>query len=76
MRSRGIDAALLDLELGSEQSHPIADALSARQVPFAFISGHGHHAVEGSRHADAPVLAERFGQPALAAMRAQLASSR
>jgi CheY-like chemotaxis protein len=72
-RTEAIDVALLDLELGGERSHPVAEALAARRVPFAFVSGHGRDAAEGSAHAGAPVLDKPFGRAALAAMLARLA---
>lgn len=34
-----IDAAILDVNLGGEAVFPVADALLARHVPFAFASG-------------------------------------
>ena len=36
-----IDVAMLDCNLGREPVWPVADALVARGVPFAFTSGHG-----------------------------------
>jgi CheY-like chemotaxis protein len=36
-----IDCALLDWNLGKEPSAPVADALAARGVAFAFTSGQG-----------------------------------
>jgi CheY-like chemotaxis protein len=35
------DAALLDVNLGGEQVFPVAEALKARGVPFAFTTGYG-----------------------------------
>ena len=35
-----IDAAILDVDLGGEAVFPLADALLARHVPFAFASGY------------------------------------
>lgn len=37
----GFDVAILDINLGSERSTPIAEALRARGLPFAFASGYG-----------------------------------
>ena len=37
-----IDAALLDVNLGSENAFPIAEALGAHGKPFAFSTGYGH----------------------------------
>jgi CheY-like chemotaxis protein len=36
-----IDVALLDCNLGKDPSWPVADALAARGIPFAFTSGQG-----------------------------------
>ena len=36
-----VDGALLDANLGGEPVGPLADALFARRVPFAFVSGYG-----------------------------------
>lgn len=37
----GLDAAILDINLGGERSTSIAEALRARSIPFAFASGYG-----------------------------------
>lgn len=37
----GLDAAILDINLGGERSNAIAEALLAQAVPFAFASGYG-----------------------------------
>lgn len=39
--TRGIDFAILDINLGGEQSFPIADALDARGIPYIFMTGYG-----------------------------------
>ena len=36
-----IDGALVDINLGEEKGWPVADALAARGIPFAFTSGGG-----------------------------------
>ena len=36
-----VDAAILDVNLGSETTVPVAEALRARGVPFAFATGYG-----------------------------------
>jgi CheY-like chemotaxis protein len=36
-----VDAALLDVNLGGEPVFPVAEALRARGVPFAFTTGYG-----------------------------------
>ena len=34
-----IDAAILDVNLGGQNSYPVADALRQRGIPFAFVTG-------------------------------------
>jgi len=59
--SAEIDAALLDVNVAGRVIFPVADALKARGVPFAFASGYGAAGVEGD-HRDAPVLQKPFRQ--------------
>jgi DNA-binding NtrC family response regulator len=37
-----IDAAVLDVNLNGQKSYPIADALTARGVPFVFSTGYNN----------------------------------
>lgn len=46
----GMDAALLDLNLGGQPVFPLADALRARGVPLIFCTGYGQ---AGLRDVDA-----------------------
>jgi CheY-like chemotaxis protein len=57
--SEGIDAALLDVNLGGQSVFPVADALRARGVPSIFSTGYGE---AGLRDVDrgAPVLQKPF----------------
>ena len=48
------DAALLDVNLGGEQVFPVAAALAARGVPFAFTTGYGE--MREPRYKDATLL--------------------
>lgn len=41
-QANGLDAAILDINLGGERSYPIADLLDTRQVPTLFVTGYGH----------------------------------
>jgi DNA-binding response OmpR family regulator len=41
-----LDAAIVDVSLGKEKSYPLADALSARGVPFALATGYGQDGIE------------------------------
>ena len=51
------DCALLDINLRGAPSWPIADALKAKGVPFAFVSGYGQSGID-ARFSDAKVLSK------------------
>lgn len=54
-----VDAAILDVNLGGEPIFPVADALAARGVPFAFATGYGAGGLpDGWR--DRPTLQKPF----------------
>ena len=55
----GVDAAILDIQLGDHSSVSIAAALHSKGLPFAFASGYGADGVpEGFRNY--PVLQKPF----------------
>ena len=54
---QALDVALLDCNLGKDPSWPVADALAARGIPFAFTSGQGMKNI-AERFADRPVFAK------------------
>jgi len=54
-----IHGALLDVNLGGEQSFDVADALAARNIPFVFVTGYGGAGVR-DRYPDAPTLQKPF----------------
>ena len=67
-----IDAALLDVNLGrGETSYPVADALAARGIPFAFLTGYGSGSL-APEHEGRPVLAKPIDDRGLAAMLTRL----
>lgn len=41
MRTQSVDCALLDIELGGSDVYPLAEQLSERDVPFAFLTAKG-----------------------------------
>ncbi len=56
----GIDAALLDLNLGhGETAYPVADLLAQQQVPFAFVTGYSADALKPP-HDGRPILEKPF----------------
>jgi PAS domain S-box-containing protein len=54
-RDDGVDAAILDVNLGGELIYPVADTLVARGVPFVFVTGYGAESIDG-RFAHVPIL--------------------
>ena len=57
--SERIDGAFLDVNLRGELVYPVAEALAARGVPFAFVTGYGEKGID-ERFRDAPVLTKPF----------------
>jgi DNA-binding NtrC family response regulator len=56
-----IDAALLDVNLNGEKSYPIADALTARRVPFAFSTGYNKDTMP-NEYRDLPMLQKPYSR--------------
>lgn len=54
-----IDGALLDVNLGGEQSFEVAEALASRNIPFVFVTGYGGAGVR-DRYPQAPTLQKPF----------------
>jgi CheY-like chemotaxis protein len=59
------DAAVLDVNLAGEFVFPVAEALSAAQIPFVFTTGYGRSGIP-PRWAGRPVLQKPFDDTALA----------
>ncbi len=55
----GLDAAVIDANLGGNPVDAVADALVANGVPFAFSTGYGREALP-ARHRGKPVLTKPF----------------
>jgi len=71
-RLNGLDAAVLDINLGGERSYPIADLLDARGVPIAFVTGYGHSGRPGRSDR---VLQKPYREPQLRALLAEMLAS-
>ena len=63
-REGEFDFALLDVNLDGHMSFPVAEALDARGIPFAFATGYGVAGIE-SAFRDKPVLMKPFLQSEL-----------
>jgi CheY-like chemotaxis protein len=59
-----LDGAILDVNLGGEKVYPVADALTARGVPFMFATGYGISGIAAS-YAHLPALAKPYEPQAL-----------
>jgi two-component sensor histidine kinase len=54
-RNGHFDAAILDINLGDGSVYQVAEILSARAVPFIFVTGYDSNSVD-SRFSDVPIL--------------------
>jgi CheY-like chemotaxis protein len=54
-----VNGAFLDVNLRGELVYPVAEALTARGVPFAFVTGYGESGID-ARYRSAPVLTKPF----------------
>jgi CheY-like chemotaxis protein len=59
MADGGLDAAVLDVNLGRESVEPVADRLATQGVPFVFATGYGMGS-EPRGHPGRPVLRKPF----------------
>jgi CheY-like chemotaxis protein len=69
-----VDCAVLDVNLAGRPIFPVADALKAKGVPFAFASGYGEAGVRDD-HRGAPVLQKPFREADLARALGELANA-
>jgi CheY-like chemotaxis protein len=71
---RTISFALLDVNLGSETSLPVARTLQAMQVPIAFSTGYGEAIAMPETMAGVPVISKPYHQAAIVSVLMQLAA--
>jgi CheY-like chemotaxis protein len=62
-----IDAAVLDVNLNGQKSYPIADALTARGVPFTFSTGYNKDSMP-EEYRDFPMLQKPYNRLTLGKM--------
>jgi CheY-like chemotaxis protein len=55
-----VDAAIVDVSLGKDDSYPLVDALIARGLPFALATGYGRDGV-APQYREQPTLGKSFG---------------
>jgi CheY-like chemotaxis protein len=54
-----LDGAILDVNLGGEKVYPVADALTAKGVPFMFATGYGIGGI-AETYSHVPALAKPY----------------
>jgi CheY-like chemotaxis protein len=79
-RAEPLDGAVLDINLHGEMSFPIAEALSARGVPFVFVTGYEDRSIvplayRSAPRLDKPVADERLIEVMVAAFTAKRLNS-
>lgn len=70
-----LDAALLDVNINGSEVYPVAEALAARGIPFAFVTGYGGNGLR-TLYCDRPTLQKPFRRRDLGELFAQLCRSR
>ena len=65
------DAAMIDVNLDGRMSYPVADALSARGVPFVFTTGYSGQSLDDG-YRDRPVLGKPYREAELVAILTRL----
>ncbi|HVK80816.1 MAG TPA: hypothetical protein VM915_09390 [Verrucomicrobiae bacterium] len=58
---------MLDVNLGSGNSFPVAEELERRKIPFIFATGYGDHTIIPKSLGHIPVVRKPYGPDALAA---------
>jgi CheY-like chemotaxis protein len=71
LEETAIDAALLDVNLGTEKVYPVADALAAGGVPFVFVTAYSPSAIE-KRYDGTPVFTKPLGEASITDIMATL----
>jgi len=66
-----LDAAVLDVNLGGEAVFPVADRLTAQDVPFLFVTGYNERSIPVS-YSHAPCLEKPTEPSAIVRVLAQL----
>ena len=60
----GIDAGIINVNLGGDFVYPVADVLVARRIPFVFVTGYGVESID-PRFAQVPIVKKPVQRQAL-----------
>jgi CheY-like chemotaxis protein len=75
IRDDGIDFAMLDINLGGvDRAYEIADRLTEKSIPYAFVTGYGSSAVH-EQYSSVPVLCKPFSADELRKLIREVAGS-
>jgi CheY-like chemotaxis protein len=69
------DVAILDVNLNGSEVYPVAEALAARDIPFAFVTGYGGRSLR-ALYRDRPTLQKPFRRRELQEMFTELCRAR
>ena len=70
-KSNNLQAGILDVNLGGEKTYAVADILTDRKIPFAFVTGYGPDTIV-SEFSHAPVLQKQIEAAKLHALLQQI----
>ncbi|HET8995953.1 MAG TPA: response regulator [Acetobacteraceae bacterium] len=59
VEAHNFDVAIVDVNIAGQTSYPVADRLTARGIPFAFVTGYGSNGL-AEAYAAIPVLQKPF----------------
>ena len=62
--SESFHLAIIDVNLGGNDSYPVAEALARHDIPFVFSTGYGDHG-DRADFDDRPVLRKPYARAAL-----------
>jgi CheY-like chemotaxis protein len=68
------DVAILDVNINGREVYPVAEALAARNIPFAFVTGYGGKGLR-TLYCDRPTLQKPFRRRDLGELFAELCRS-
>jgi CheY-like chemotaxis protein len=74
-RREQFDVAILDVNINGRKVYPVAEALAARDIPFAFVTGYGRKGLH-TFYSDRPTLQKPFRLRDLGKLFAELCRSR
>lgn len=60
LSAAALDVAVLDVNLGTTSSFPIAEALKGRPIPFVFTTGYGDSVMVPAEFSNVPVVPKPY----------------